>query len=173
MFYHYFVALLLVYQILVHLHVGRCPQYESNDESDAHLTYNLVTALESFLVVAEYLDEVVHTAKESQPYGCDNHQKQIYVAQTSEQQYRDEYRYDDDDAAHRRYADFLYSERIDRGVALRLCDLLLLKKLYEFLAEPCRYYKRQDERQQRTERYISPHMGTANAIFLEKSEKIV
>ena len=97
---HEFMPLFLVCQVLVHLHIRRSPQHESHDESDAHLTDNLVAALKSFLVVAEYLDEVVHASKESQPYSGDDHQEQINVAQTSEQQHRNEYRDNDYDATH-------------------------------------------------------------------------
>ena len=94
------LTLLLYGQVLVHLDIGRCPQHQSHYESYANLSYNLVLALQSFLVTSENLYEVVHAAKKSQPYRCHNHQYEVDVAQTAQKEHGHQYRHDDDDTAH-------------------------------------------------------------------------
>ena len=41
-FHHYLAALFLDGEILVHLHVRRHPEHQSDNQSDAHLPHNLV-----------------------------------------------------------------------------------------------------------------------------------
>ena len=62
--------------------IGAKPQRQSNDETDRHLPYNFVQALQTLLVLAENLDVVVHKTKEAQPYSRANHQQQIGITHT-------------------------------------------------------------------------------------------
>ena len=135
-FHHGFLALAVDGEVLVHLHVGRSPEHQAHDESDTHLSHNLVFTLQALLVALENLDEVVHTAQEAEPYGGDDHQDEIDVAQTSQQNHRNEDGKDDDDTTHRRHAYLLHSKRVDAGIALGLSDLLAFEILDEFLAKP-------------------------------------
>ena len=84
MLYHRFLSLSIDGEVLVHLYIRRRPEYQSHDQADANLSYNLIFALQSLLVALEYLDEVVHSTEKAEPYGGDDHQDQIDVAQTSE-----------------------------------------------------------------------------------------
>ena len=77
------LTLTLEHDVLVGLHVGRGPEHESDNQSDAYLTDNLVLAFQTFLVAVEDLDVVVHAAEEAQPHRSDEHQNQIDVAQTA------------------------------------------------------------------------------------------
>ena len=72
----------------------------------------------------EYLDIVVHAAQETEPHRGDDHQYEIDVAQTAQQEYGYEQRNDDDDAAHGGHANLVNAEGVYLGVALRLCYLL-------------------------------------------------
>ena len=136
-FHHGLLSLAFDGEVLVHLHVRRSPEHQTHDETDAHLSHNLVLTLQAFLVALENLDEVVHAAQETQPYGGDDHQDEIDVAQTSQQNHRNEDSKDDDDTTHRRHANLLHSKRVDAGIALGLSDLLVFEILDEFLAKPC------------------------------------
>ena len=118
---------------------------------------------QAFLVAAEDFDVVVHAAEEAEPERRDNHQYEVDVAHTAQQQHGHEYGYDDDYATHRRHSDFLNAEGVNLGVALCLGDLLAFEVLDKLLAEPCRDYQRQDERQQRAERYVAPHVCAGDA----------
>ena len=60
------------------------PEHQTHDEAYAHLSHNLVLTLQAFLVALEDLDEVVHSTEETEPYGGDDPQDKIDVAQTSE-----------------------------------------------------------------------------------------
>ena len=147
-------------QVLIHLHVGRSPKHETDDETDRDLTHDLVLALQAFLVTAEDLDKVVQASEEAEPHRGDDHQDEIDVPQSAEQQHRDEDGDDDDDTTHRRHPDLLDTERVDLSVALRLRDLLALQELDELLAEPSRDNERQNEGQQRPEGDVAPHAGS-------------
>ena len=138
MLYHRLLSLALDGEVLVHLHVWRSPEYQTNDEADTNLSYDFIFALQSLFVALENLDEVIHSTEETEPYGGDEHQDQIDVAQSAEQQYRYENGQDDDDTTHGRNADLLYAERVDAGIALGLGNLLALEVLDELLAKPCR-----------------------------------
>ena len=170
---HYLAALFLDGEILVHLHVRRHPQHQSDNQSDAHLPHNLVPSLQSFLVAAEYLDIVVKSAEQSEPHRCHYHENEINVAQPAEQQHRHENGYYYYHSSHRRHAYLLHSERVHISRALRLGNLFRAQIFYESLAEPCRNDKRQHQCQKRPERYVSPEMGSGNAIFFKKSEQII
>ena len=137
MLHHEFLSLAFVDEVLVHLHIGRCPQHKTHDESDAHLSHNLVTTFQSFLVVAEYLYEVVHATQEAEPQRGDNHQDEVDVAQTTEQQHWHEDRDDDYHTTHRRHTNLLYAKRIDACIACCLRNLLALQILDKLLAKPC------------------------------------
>ena len=125
-------------EVLVHLHVWRSPEHQTYDEADTNLSYDFVFALQSLFVALENLDEVIHSTEETKPYGSDDHQDQIDVAQSAEQQYRYEDGQDDDDATHGWDTDLLYAEWVDAGIALGLGNLLALEVLDELLAKPCR-----------------------------------
>ena len=170
---HLLSVLALNGKVLVDLGIGRGPQHQTHNESDAHLAHNLVFALQAFLVALEDLDEVVHAAEQPQPHGGDDHQDEIDIAQTAQQQHGNQDGHDDDDTAHRWHANLLHAERIDLGVALGLGDLLALEVLDEVLTKPCRYGQTQDERQQCTEGDVAPHVGTADTILLQESEEII
>ena len=167
------LTVVLISEVLVHLHVGRGPEHEAHNETDAHLSHYLVATLQSLLVVAEYLYEVVESAEHAEPHRGDYHEQQIYIAQSAEQQHGHEYRHDDNDTAHRRHAYLLHAEGVYRRVALSLGYLLLLEHLYELLAEPCRDDEREDEREERTKRYVAPHVRATDTILFEEAEKII
>ena len=137
-FYHRLLSLAFDGEVLVHLHVWRSPEHQTYDEADTNLSYDFVFALQSLFVALENLDEVIHTTEETKPYGGDDHQNQIDVAQSAEQQYRYEDGQDDDDATHGWDTDLLYAEWVDAGIALGLGNLLALEVLDELLAKPCR-----------------------------------
>ena len=137
--------------ILADKRVGTGPEHKSHDETDADLSHNLVFTLQSFLVLAENLDVVVHETEESEPYGGDEHQDEVDVAHAAKQQGRNQDGNDDDDAAHGGNAFLGSSERVDGFVALRLGDVLALHELDEPFTEPGRNDQRQYQRQQRTE----------------------
>ena len=77
------LTLALKHDVLIGLHVGRSPKHQSDNQSDAYLTHNLVLAFQSFLVAMEDLDVVVHAAEKAQPHRGDEHQNQIDIAQTT------------------------------------------------------------------------------------------
>ena len=173
MLHYYLLTLTLVNEVLVHLDVWRRPQHKTHYQTDTHLTYYLVATLQAFLVVAEYLYEVVHAAQHTEPQRGDNHQYEVDVAQASEQKHRNKDGDDDDDAAHRRHSYLLHTERVDACVARSLSNLLALEILDKLLAEPCRDNERQYQRQQRTERNVAPHVRATNAVFFEETKKII
>ena len=131
------LSLALDGEVLVHLHIGRHPQRETHDETNAHLTDNLVTAFQTFFVATENLDVVVHTAEKAEPHGGHNHEQQVDVTQTAKQDDGQQDGDDDDDTTHRGHTNLLHAERVYARVALCLGDLLLLKKLDELFAQPC------------------------------------
>ena len=164
---HYrFLSLSLDGEVLVHLDIRWSPEHQTYDEPDSYLTHDLVFAFQSFLVTLEYLDEVVHASQESQPYGGDDHQDEVDVAQTTQQEHRDEDCHDDDDTAHRRDANLLDTEWVDAGITLRLGDLLAFQILDELLAKPGWDDKRYDQCKQGTEWDIPPHVGTRDTPLL-------
>ena len=81
------LPLFLYGQVLVHLDIGRSPQHQSHDESYAYLPNYFVLAFQSFLVAAENLYEVVHSAKKSQPYRRHYHQYEVDIAQTAQKEH--------------------------------------------------------------------------------------
>ena len=62
---HHLLILLLLGDILAHHHVRTEPERESYDKAYRHLADDFIDALQTFLVLAEYLDIVVHEAQES------------------------------------------------------------------------------------------------------------
>ena len=57
---HHLLVLALHGDVLAHHGIGAEPQRQSHDEAYRHLPHNLVDALQPLLVLAEYLDVVVH-----------------------------------------------------------------------------------------------------------------
>ena len=134
--YHQFLVLLLYGDVLAHYGIGTEPQGQTDDKANGHLAHNLIPALQTFLVAAEYLDVVVHETEEAQPHGGHQHQDDVDVADTGKQQYGYEDGDDDDDAAHSGYALLLDAEGVDSRVALRLVNLLTAHVLDEILTKP-------------------------------------
>ena len=58
---------------------GEAQSVKPTMSPDGYLSDNFIFTLQSFLVVLEYLNEVIHTTEETQPNGCDNHQEQIDI----------------------------------------------------------------------------------------------
>ena len=114
------------------------PQRQSDDKTYRQLTDNLVAAFQSFFVLAEYLDIVVHKAQESQPYRGDNHQQQIDVAHTSQQDNGYQDGDNDDDTAHGRNALLLNAKRVDAWIACGLSNVTALHPLDEVFTKPSR-----------------------------------
>ena len=75
-----FLPILIGYlKVQVGFDIWRCPKNQANDKSNGYLSDNLIFTLQSFLIVLENLNEVIHTAEETQPNGSDNHQEQIDI----------------------------------------------------------------------------------------------
>ena len=87
-------------KVQVGLHVRRGPENQPHDKSDGDLADNLVFPLKPLLVVLEDLDEIVHSAEETQPESRADHQQEIDVAQPAQQEDGNQEGNDDDDAAH-------------------------------------------------------------------------
>ena len=138
MLHYHFLPLTLYGQVFVHLHVWACPKHNAHYQANAYLSHYFVASLQSLLVVMEDLDEIVHSAQEAKPYRSDNHQDEIDVAHTSQQQYRHKYGKNNDDTAHGWHTNLLYAKRIYRGISLGFSNLLALQVFDEFLAEPSR-----------------------------------
>ena len=134
---HHFTPLFLHFKVEIGLHIGRQPEHQTHDKTYAHLSHNLVFALQTLLVVLENLYKIVHSTEKTEPYGGDNHQQQINVAQSTEQEHRHKQCHDDYYAAHRRHSNLIHSPRVELLVALRLGNLLALEVLDEMLSEPC------------------------------------
>ena len=131
-------ALLFGGNILMDDSIGTEPERQAHNESNADLTYNLVLALQTVLVLAENLDIVVEEAEEAQPDGGADHQQQVDVAHAAQQQHGHKDADGDDDATHCGHTDLLFAEGIDALVAGCLGNLTTLHVLDEALAEPCR-----------------------------------
>ena len=121
----------------------------------------------------EVLYVVVQTTQEAQPEGRYNHQNKIDIAQTSKKQYRDEQCNDDNDAAHGGHSNLIDTERVYFCITLGLRNLLFFQQLDELLTEPCRDDEGQDHGKDGAERYVAPHVGTADTELVEPSEDIV
>src|SRR3712207_169676 len=135
---HYrFLSLALGLNVEVDFGVGAGPKRQSHDETDGYLTHNLVLSLQSILVFLEYFDVIVQETEEAQPYGCGNHEQQVDVAHTAQEDYRYQNGYDKDDTTHSRHAFLLRSERVDRGVALCLRNVSPLHEFDETFTKPC------------------------------------
>ena len=167
---HLLVGLTLDGEVFVDFGIRTAPQDKPHDKSDAQLSHNLEFAGQTFLVVTEYLDVVVEKTEKSQPNCGDNHQDEIDVAHTTEQNHRYKDGHDDDDATHRRHTNLLHAKGVDLHVALCLADLFALEKLDELFAEPCRDDQRQDECQQCPEGNIAPYMTARDAKLFQESE---
>ena len=84
MFYNNFFTILVCYlKVHIGFNVRRSPKYQTNNKSDGYLSDNLIFTLQSFLVMFEYLNEIIHSTEEAQPNGCDNHQQKINVTQST------------------------------------------------------------------------------------------
>ena len=110
------LVLLSLRNILTHYCVRTQPECQTYDEANRHLTYNLIDALQTFLVLTEYLDIVIHEPQEPQPYRCDNHEQQIDVSHSSQQDYRHQNAHNDDDATHGGDTLLLFSKGVDARI---------------------------------------------------------
>ena len=133
---HNLLILLWHVDILSDHHVGTQPERQTHDKADTHLTYNLVFTLQSVFVAAEYLDIIIEESKESQPDRSGNHEDNVGVAHTTEQDDRNQDADDDDDTTHRRHTFLLYSEGIDLRIAFCLEILLTLHPTDKLLTKP-------------------------------------
>ena len=154
-----------LHHVLVHHHVGAEPQHQSHDEANAHLSHNLILAFQAFLVLAVDLDVVVAKSQESQPHGGDDHENDVDVAHASQQQHRQEDGGDNHKAAHRWCSHLFLSKWVDAGIALSLANLALAHVVDELLTQPCREHEREDEREQRTERDVLPHVRPRDVVL--------
>ena len=161
-----FHALFLGGDVLVEHGVGTQPERQADDEADGHLSDNLPLAFQAVFVLAENLDVIVEKAQKTEPDRGDNHQNQVDVPHAAQQQHGHENRHGNDDAAHRRYADFLLAEGVDAAVAGGFADVATLHILDEPLAEPCRNQQRDNQREQGAERNVAPHARPGNVVLL-------
>ena len=65
MFHHNLLVLLLHLYILAHHRLRTQPQRQANDETDTHLSYDLILTFQSLLVTTENLDIVVEESQET------------------------------------------------------------------------------------------------------------
>ena len=72
---------------------------------------------------------------------------------------------DDNDTSHRGHSFLFHAVRVDGLVTLRLAHVVAFHPTDEVLAEPHGNRQRQHQRQQRTERNISPQVGAGNPVF--------
>ena len=151
--------------VLMHYNIRAEPEHESHDESNTHLSHNLVLSFQSFLVLAENLDIIIAESQKSKPYCCNHHQYQVYVASAPQEQHRQQYCDDNHNTSHRWCAHLLLSEWVDTGIALCLTYLALAHVLDEFLSKPCREHQRQNQCEQRTERDVLPHVRARDIIL--------
>ena len=161
-----YLCYLWLIQRLAHNGIGTQPQRQTYDETDTHLSHNLPFTFQTVFVTTEDLDIVIEESQESQPNGSNDHQDDVNVSDTAEQQHRHEDADDDDDAAHRGNTLLLNAEGVDARIALRLEDLPALHPLDEPLTEPRGNQQRQYQRQQRTEGDIAPHVRARDIILL-------
>ena len=87
----YFLIILGLVNTLTYYDVRTQPERQSDDETDTNLSYDLVFAFQTFFIAFEDLDIIIKESKESEPDSGDNHQYEIGIAYTSEQQYRYQY----------------------------------------------------------------------------------
>ena len=88
------------FHVLADYGIGTKIKRQAHDETNDHLPEYLIATCKSFLVLAEYLDVVIEEAQGSEPYGCDNHQYHIDIAQTPQEQTGHENGHDNNDATH-------------------------------------------------------------------------
>ena len=146
MFHHNFLIGLHLTNGLTHHGIRTEPERQTHNEADRHLTHNLIHALQAFLVTFENLDIVIQETQEAQPDGGDNHEQQIDVTHTTQQNHRHQDRDDDDDTTHRRHAFLRHAKGVDGRIALCLKDLTTLHELDEVLAKPSGNDQRQNQR---------------------------
>ena len=159
MLHHHFLPLVLLERdILAHHRIGTEIEHQAHNQADAHLAHNLVLALQSLLVSAENLDVVVHETEETQPQGSGNHEDEVDIAHSAQEQHGHQDGHHDDDAAHGGHTLLLHTEGVDGGVTLHLRDIPAVHILDELLSKPRRDDQREDEGQQRPERDIGPDM---------------
>ncbi len=161
-----FHAVFLGGDVLVNLRIGTQPKRQAHNQANRHLSHDFPLAFQSVFVPAKHFDIVVEEAEEPQPNRRDNHQQQVDVAHSPEQQHGYENRHGNDDAAHRRHAHFLLAEGVDAAVAGSLSNFLALHILDKPLAKPCRNEQRENEREQCAERDVAPHSRAWNIVLL-------
>ena len=88
MFYDNLLILLRFRNILADNCIGTKPKGQAYYKTNGNLSYYLIDAFQSILVLTENLDIIVHKTKEPKPDGSYNHQQQVDVTHTSQQQYR-------------------------------------------------------------------------------------
>ena len=81
--YHRFLTLSYGGEVLIDLRVRTQPEGKTHDESDTHLSYNLVLPLQSVLVLTENLDIVIEESQESQPNSGNDHQDEVDIPHSS------------------------------------------------------------------------------------------
>ena len=163
---HRFDTLFLGRDVLMDDGIRAEPERQTDNQSDRHLSHNLIFALQSFFVATENLDVVVEEAQESKPHGSADHEQQIDVAHTAQQQHGYQNTHSDDDTTHRGHTNFLLSEGVNASVAGGLGNLAAFHVFDEAFAEPSRDEQREDEREQRTERDVHPHARSGNVVLL-------
>ena len=127
----------------------------------------------ALFVLLENLDVVVKESQGTEPYGGDNHDEEVNVAEAPEENDRNECGDNDDDSTHGGDAHLAQSEGVDAGIACRLTDMHTAHALDVFFAEPHGNDESEYECQQRAERNKAPHGRTGDAVRLKESEKIV
>ncbi len=121
---------------------------------------NLIFPFQTVFVLAENLDIVIHESQESQPYGGDNHQQQVDITHTTQEQDGNEDRHNDDDTSHRGNPFLLHAKGVDAYVTCRLGDISTFHPLDEPLSKPCGDDQGENQCQQGTERNVRPDMCT-------------
>ena len=77
-------ALLLSGDVLMDDGIGTEPKRQAHNQTDRHLSYNLILSFQTFLVAAEDFNVVVEEAQEAQPNGGADHEQQVDVAHASQ-----------------------------------------------------------------------------------------
>ena len=98
---------------------------------------DLPFTFQTILVATEYLDVVIQESEESQPYGRDDHENQVDIPDTPEQEHGYQYADNDDDATHGGNTLLLHAKGIDARVAFSLKDLSPFHPFDELFTEPC------------------------------------
>ena len=148
------------------LGIGAEPQHQSDNQTYEHLADELIGRPQAVLALLDDLDVVVEKTQQAQPQCRADHEQQVDVAHTTQQEHGHEYGDGDDDAAHGGHAFLLFAVGVDRRITRCLADVSAAHVLDELLAEPCRDDERQNQRQQGTEGNIAPYVSPGDIVLL-------